>query len=442
MSAKAVAHERRLDPRDLAVEVLLKLETSRAPLQAALHAAISRARLKAADAALGTELCYGVLRRELRVRWLLGRFFKAPHRLPPRMCRILCTAIYALVFLDGVPAYATVDWAVEAVKVGHGTALARVANGGLRALCREGRAPKEYEYYTRHVKDPREADALFHSLPMWILDLWEDAYGARTAALLAAKSSSRPAFGIRINTSLTGHETMRVRLEEIGAVRLGDANFAFAAGMPAHENERRFIARCIAEGKLSRQGPGSQAALEALEPATWPEPIWDACAGQGSKTCALLERGKKLPVASDIHMPRLRRITGECSRLHLRRPHLVCASILHPPMRLTPASILLDVPCSGLGVLASRPDIRRHRRRETMGAFIEQQKRMLDSAYALLPTGGRLAYITCTCNPAENEEQIRGVLTRHPNAQCLREWSSSPEHPLLEGMYAALLVKH
>jgi 16S rRNA (cytosine967-C5)-methyltransferase len=443
MRTKTVTRERRdgLDSRDLAVETLLRLETSRAPLQAVLHAVLSRARPGARDASLCAELCYGVVRREIRVRWLLRRFFKDPGRLPPRMRCLLCTAIYALIFLDAVPAYATVDWAVETVKKRHGTALARVANGGLRSLCREGGALKEYDYYSRHAKDSREADALFHSLPPWICGLWEKAYGSRTAGLLMVKSSSRPASGIRVNMSRADQTAVVARLTELGAVRLGSANFAFPAGMPAHENERSFIARCIAEGKISRQGPGSQAALEALEPAAWPEPIWDACAGQGSKTCALLERGKKLLAASDVHMPRLRRITGECARLRIDPPHVVCASILRPPLRKKPATILLDVPCSGLGTLASRPDIRRRRTREETEAFIEKQRNMLDAAYALLPTGGNLAYITCTCNPAENENQIESLLARRPGAQCLLEWSSPPDNLLLEGMYAALLRK-
>ncbi|MCL2123097.1 MAG: 16S rRNA methyltransferase [Desulfovibrionaceae bacterium] len=432
---------RRQDARDLAVRVLQRLEGSRSPAQAVLNRILARAACDPADAALCTDIYYGALRMEIRLRWLLARFLKMPEKLPPRMRCVLLVAVYALVFLEGMPEHAVVDWAVESVKRKHGQTLARVANGCLRAVCREGAAPRDYGYYHAAGQDEQARQALYHSLPQWIVRLWHDGYGPDKAALFMAKSSARPAAGLRVNRLRPGWEDLARRLEKAGAQRLAPACFAVAPEMRAQMEEQCSLACLLAEGRLSRQGAASQLALHALRPEIWPDPLWDACAGQGGKSCALLELGKDVRMAGDTHPPRLRRIPGECRRLRLPAPLVVQASVLHPPLGFTPGTIMLDVPCSGLGVLAARPDIRRHRKAEDIQALIRLQAAMLEVAYAELASGGHIVYITCTQNPAENEEQIRAFLYRHPTAVIAQEWNSAAENMLLEGMYAALLVK-
>ncbi|MDR2695794.1 MAG: 16S rRNA methyltransferase [Deltaproteobacteria bacterium] len=431
----------RQDARDLAVLVLQRLEGAHAPIQAVLHTSLSRAACDPADAALCAELCYGVLRMEIRLHWLLARFLKAPEKLPPRMRRILLVALYALLFLDGMPEHAVVDWAVARVKRGHGQALARVANGCLRALCREGAAPRDYAYYRGGGLDEEARLALYHSLPLWIVRLWREGYGTDTAALLMAKSSSRPAAGFRVNRRRAGWEEVAQQIGEAGAQRLSEACIAAAPELRARLEERCQITSLLAAGRLSRQGAASQLALQALQPETWPDPLWDACAGQGTKSSALLELGKDVCMVSDTHLPRLWRIAGECRRLGLPLPLVVRASALRPPLRFKPGSIVLDAPCSGLGVLAARPDIRSKRKAQHVQGLLQIQSAMLEAAYAELSCGGHIAYLTCTQNPAENEEQVRAFLGRHPGAVLAREWNSPAENRLLEGMYAALLVK-
>jgi len=394
-----------------------------------------------ADAVLCAELSYGVLRMEIRLHWLLARFLKSPDKLPPRMRRILLVALYSLLFLDGMAEYAVVDWAVDSVKRSHGQALARVANGCLRALCREGASLRDYNYYHAAGQDEQAQQALFHSLPPWIVQLWHDGYGPDKAALLMAKSSARPAAGFRVNRQRPSWEEVARQLGDAGAQRLSPTCFAVAADLRAQLEEQCSPAALLTEGMLTRQGAASQLALEVLQPETWPDPIWDACAGQGGKSCALLEHGKDVRMSSDTHLPRLRRISGECRRLGLSQPLLVRASALHPPLRFKPGTIVLDVPCSGLGVLAARPDIRRHQQPQQVRELIWVQAAMLESAYAELASGGHLVYITCTQDPAENEEQIRAFLDRHPKTRLAGEWNSPAGDTLLEGMYAALLVK-
>ena len=431
----------RQDARDMAVRVLQRLEGAVAPVQTVLNQVLSRAACEPADAALCSELCYGALRMEIRLRWLLARFLKAPKKLPPRMRCILLVAMYALVFLEGMPVYAVVDWAVENVKRTHGQTLSRVANGCLRAVCREGADPRDYAYYHAAAPDEQARQALYHSLPLWIVRLWHDGYGPDKAALLMAKSSARPAAGLRVNRLRPNWEDLAKQLETSGARRFAPACFSVMPELRAQMEDQCFLASLLAEGRLSRQGAASQLALHVLRPEIWPDPLWDACAGQGTKSCALLELGKDVRMAGDTHLQRLRRIHAECLRLRLPTPLVVQASALYPPLAFTPGTIVVDAPCSGLGVLAARPDIRRHRKADDVQPLIRLQAAMLETAYAELAVGGHIAYIACTQNPAENEEQIRAFLRRHPAAVLAQEWNSPVENALLEGMYAALLVK-
>ena len=428
------------DPRDVAVSVLGALERTHMPVQAVLDAELKRAELTGPDAALCAEFCYGVLRSEIRLRFVAERFFKDFTALPTHMRHILFTAVYALLFSDALPEYAVVDRAVEAVKRDYGGVLARVANGGLRALCREGDAPRRPDYYRQELADVFAASMVYYSLPSWLGEFWSRAYGPETALRLAAKSAARPPAGLRLNLRRAFCEQTAMLLEKAGARRFGPSGFLFE-GERSRAAAQISLPNLLAEGLLSRQGPGSQAALAALSPENWPEPIWDACAGQGSKTCALLEQKKALVAASDIRLSRLHRCAEECRRLDLPAPLFVLASLFASPLRKRPGTILVDAPCSGLGVLASRPDIRRRRTPADIEDFIRIQENMLDAAYDFLPSGGKLAYITCTVNPDENERQISRLCSRRAGAVTEREWSTPLEEPFFEGMYAALVAK-
>jgi 16S rRNA (cytosine967-C5)-methyltransferase len=345
------------------------------------------------------------------------------------------------VFLDKMPEHAVVDWAVANIKRKHGNTLASVANACLRALCREGDALRKYDYYQAAHLDEQARQALYYSLPLWIVKLWHAGYGPDTAALFMARSAARPAAGLRVNRLRPDWANLAQQLATAGAQRVASACFAVAPEQRAQLERRCALADMLAAGRISRQGAASQLALLALRPETWPDPLWDACAGQGGKSCALLELGKDVRMAADTHLPRLRRIRDECARLGLLAPCVVQASVMHPPMAFKPGTIVLDVPCSSLGVLAARPDIRRHRTAEHVQSLIRRQAAMLEAAYAELPVGGHIAYMTCTQNPAENEAQIRALLDRNPAGVLMQEWNAPAESMLLEGMYAALLMK-
>lgn len=370
------------------------------------HAGISRQ-----DAALATELVYGYLRSEIRISWLLRRFLTAPDKLPPEALLTLGVAAHEIVHLDRIPDYAAVDWAVTHISQRFGPGLGKLANAVLRNVARLGDAARNADLYREGTSDPREFLSVRHAAPRWLVDLWCDAYGMDRAADLLAASAQAPTPAVRVNAARPGWQTLRDTLiTDHGGSACGHAGVVFpVGGFPAE------VAELERQGLLSRQGAASQDVLDALRPGTWEGPVWDACCGRGGKALALVERGVDVRLCSDPNAGRLRGMRADAARLGLALPAIVRASATQPPCAAGHAgafrTILIDAPCSGLGTLSRRPDIKLRRTAADLDALTALQGRILDAALAALPPGGRLVYITCTLNPAENEAQIDRLLS-------------------------------
>ena len=174
------------------------------------------------------------------------------------------------------------------------------------------------------------------------------------------------------------------------------------------------------------------AVLADLDSPSWREPIWDCCAGRGGKTTALLEQGHRGIWASDVSLRRLRGLRGELGRLRLPAVPVFRADATNPPLGEKPRTILIDAPCTGLGVLSRRPDAKWKRGPRDVVDLAAVQRRILEACAALLPSGGRLVYLTCTATRAENDDQaawleaLRSDLVR-THQVGLRTDGTSPE---------------
>lgn len=398
---------------------------------------------------LCSELVYGCLRAEIRIAYLLGRVLPKPERLPLPMRHILELAVYALLFQERVPDHAAVHNAVEQAERLFGRSLARVANGALRSIQRLGAATDTPEFYVvdkkNAVADAWDGLCRYYSLPRWLGDLWHEAYGPEVALNLMRRSFARPWSGVRVNARHEAAEELRAGLLHSAENGCGEAvgrwGVAFAPGeLPAHVLGRS-LDRWRKSGALSLQSAGSQLAVQALELDRWKAPVWDACAGFGGKSAALLEQGIEVTLCTDRSWSRLRHLPDLCRELRLPRPAVCLADACAPPLTGWNGHILLDAPCSGLGVLARRPDIRKGSRRTPadLRQLAALQDRMLLTLSALLQQGRELAYITCTLNPTENESAVGRLLAARPELALVRQWQTPHEHSWLEGMYGAVL---
>jgi 16S rRNA (cytosine967-C5)-methyltransferase len=432
------------DPRAAALSAISRVLAGEADAQAALDAVLRSPDMVPSDKGLCTELVYGQLRAQQRLEWFSGRFLRKAEKLPWEMRLCIDQALYSLAFLR-IPHRAAVHWAVEHVRNRFGQGLGKVTNGALRSMQRELAAFGDRAFYERECGSGEEALACWYSMPLWIVRLWQSAYGEDKALALLEASAAGPPQGLRLNRDRANWQTLR---DTLLREHPRDATPVGPAGVIISHSLKNYAGQLIAAGRASGQSGASYAALEHFRPSEWPQPIWDCCAGRGGKTLALLEQGIAVALASDPSAHRLRALPGEYARLGLTTPPcpaVLVGSATDDPRSFTPlpgespesnagaapegasersdsalptcfGTIVVDAPCSGLGTLGRRPEIRYRRSEADCAQLAQTQRSILDAAWERLLPGGRLIYITCTANPAENEDQTAAFLARHPDA--------------------------
>ncbi len=428
------------DPRAAALLALSEVLQRGVDSQAALDAVLSSPRMVPVDKRLCTELVYGVLRRYSRLEFFCLRFLHKPDKLPDEMRLALLCALYEGAFLR-TPKRAVVHRTVEHLHHRFGQGLAGVANAVLRNMfhsLNDFHNPPAAFFPTAE-----EHAAFLLSAPKWLVRFWNEAYGREAARMYLKASAGAPPAGLRLNRSRPDWEGTRALFLEgdPAPLAVGSCSLAFTGPLPPTTRE------ILRTGAAARQSAAALEAIETVLPDPVPAPIWDCCAGRGGKTMALLERGIAVALASDPSASRLHGLADDHAFLAPAAPlpHLVQGPAQEVfPDRAAPLAadtrfglILADVPCSGLGTLARRPEIRLRRTPEDFPNLLRKQREILDAAAARLAPSGRLLYLTCTLNPAENQGQVVDFLSRHPKAHLESEFATPPDSPLAEFFYAA-----
>lgn len=395
-----------------------------------------------------TDIVYGYLRAKARIDFILAKVLKNPGKLPKFMPLMLGIGIYCMIFQDKIPDYAVVDGIVRETGKKYGKKLAAVANGVLRSVQRLGQNLVEPAWYeTKDTQDDNAAgDSIFYSIPPYIEKLWKTSYGDETAHKLMSRSFERPWKGLRVNFTHPMAPSFYDSLKNLGGtgiVEICRGAFAMAPGFRLPNFMEHDFAWWHARGLFSWQAAGSMLVLDKLGIFDWEEPLWDCCAGVGGKTAALMERGINVELASDTSLKRLKNLAVQCARLDIPAPPTALIDAAHPPVKCWRGNILVDVPCSGLGVLARRPDIKNFAGdwRKALKTLATVQSDILAAMGSILHENGRLAYITCTISPPENEDMVENFLKKEQGFELLSSWHTPFEHPWLEGMFGAVIRK-
>lgn len=405
-------------------------------VQAALDEVLRNCNLIPADAALASELTYGSLRLGLRIDYLLSKFLRKPAKSPLLLRRILRLAAYELLHLDKAPAYASVHWAVEAVKRGVGKGLAGVANAVLRRVAELAEAGVDPEIYRDDGCGEARYLSRLYACPEWIVELWIKDYGPETARRLLAEQAAAPALGVGLTPGRSETEDLAEKLaSQPGLLARQGFGFALPAGAAPE-----FLATAD-PAAWRRQSFAARQALLFLDPVAWPGPVWDACAGQGGKTRLLLEAGAGPVLATDVHRGRLARLRDFLADSGANAMAVAATALHPPPLRSAPGAVLLDAPCSGLGVLSRRPDIKWKRRPQDLGPLSKLQASMLENGLNALKPGGVLAYLTCTICRRENEDAVEAILRRRRDVRETMRFFTDPEAPFGERFFASLLQR-
>jgi 16S rRNA (cytosine967-C5)-methyltransferase len=374
-----------------------------------LETLVDRAGLDARDRGLATELTLGTLRWRRRLDWALARASRRPlDELAPWVRALLRLTAYQLAFLDRIPPWAAVHEAVELAKGRRSAGAAAFVNGVLRALAGQSRpwpVPK--------AADPVEALALRASHPTWLVRRWWARYGPTEAEALAL---TMPPVVVRANTLRRPVAAVATALRRAG-VRAEPTRFAPEGLSLERVGDLRRLAP-LREGSATVQDEAAILVGHALGPRPG-ETVADVCAAPGTKTthlAALMENRGRI-VAADPQPGRLDLLRAACARLGaaIVEPRLADAQALAGDLGPTCDGVLVDAPCSNLGVLRRNPDAKWRRQPDDFGTLVPTQATILEAAARLVRPGGILVYATCSLEPEENEAVVAGLRARRPD---------------------------
>jgi 16S rRNA (cytosine967-C5)-methyltransferase len=412
---EAARSARNLSPRDVARRVLDRVATGGAWATPTLDGELARAGLDDRDRRLASELVYGVLRHRARIDRALAAHAKLD-RTPPKVLTALRVAAYQLLFLDRIPAYAAVDDAVAAARDAGGQKLAGFVNAVLRKLGakREPALPAA----------GRERIEVECSLPRWIVDelataLGPEASDAELAERAAAFAQQAPIVA-RVNTRRTTRDALSAQLADAGVTAtpvasvpsalvlegLGDParSATFLAGLwTVQDSGAQLVGHVAAHVLAERDG------ARALR-------VLDACAGVGGKATHLAELTDDAAVidAADLNKTKLDLLAQTAQRLGVTsiRRHACDLTDRNAPLADGYDLIVLDAPCSGLGVLRRHPDAKWRLQPSDVPRLAELQRQLLDALVPRLAPGGTLVYSVCTFTRAEGPEQVAALVAR------------------------------
>jgi 16S rRNA (cytosine967-C5)-methyltransferase len=372
----------------------------------ALHGEAARLQLAARDRALATRLAYGVVQRRATLDHVIETLAGRPvSKLEPAVVAALRLGVFQLAFLDRVPAHAAVGESVELAKASSRRG-ATLVNAVLRRAAREARALVEA------LPDAAPAEAaLRHSHPLWIAELWFDALGPDAARALMAAGNEPAEAALRANTLRISPAELRGRLPVAShpADRLPE-------GLVVDAPFDAFSSPLWEQGLFMPQSRAAMAVARALAPGPG-DTVLDLCAAPGGKTThlAALAHDEGRIVAVEHHPGRADALRRTAARMGATSIEVRTADAAEPQERGAYDRVLVDPPCSDLGTLASRPDVRWRKDPEMVVALAAAQAKILDAGAQALRSGGVLVYSTCTISPAENEHQIDAFLDRHPD---------------------------
>lgn len=403
------------DVRKMALDVLNSLDLRRSTLDHALDAVAAKNPLfSRRERAFLNMLVYGVLRWRNRLDWIIA-FFSTTRKdkIDPSILNILRLGVFQIIYLDRIPVSAAVNTSVEIAKQCAGPWVVRYVNALLRHVVRSYlKVP-----FPDPSQDPAGAVSVDKSLPEWLTRRWLDRFGLpETESLCDAINAIAP-LTIRTNTLKTTRKTLMASLQK-DVEKIECTAYAPEGLNCINPIKPVYELKPFLDGWFQVQDEAAQLISLVLNPQPG-ETILDACAGRGGKTghLAQLMKNRGRIVAMDDHPDRLRQLEMEMRRLGIDIVSPFRHDLNHPLDKRFQGvfdRVLLDAPCSGLGVLRRNPDTKWSMSPSRFEHYREKQKRFLHTLSSALKPSGTLVYSVCSIEPEENEEVVKDFLNQHP----------------------------
>ena len=378
------------------------------------------------DRALIQALVYGVLRWRKRLDYLISHFSSTRFdKINPVILNILRLALFQIIYLDRIPNSAAVNTAVELAKSSSAPWVAGYVNALLRKAAREYPAVSFPDLKQNAVA----AMAVRKSFPKWIIRRWVKRYGSDNTALLCDSLNTIPPITVRTNTLKTSRaqlaEALNSQADLIKPTGYAPDGITFISPATSIPEIDAFKA-----GWFQVQDEAAQLVSLLLDPQP-ADTVLDACAGLGGKTghIAQLMKNEGVLVALDVSQSKLSRLNTDMQRQGITilstRSHNLEQKL---PRNSLPGfdRILLDAPCSGLGVIRRNPDIKWRSSKRNLTKFKTRQLRLLENLSCLLKPSGILVYAVCSPEPEENEAVVNEFLKNHDKFAISKEFGQLP----------------
>ena len=418
--------------RKVAIDALLKVNNDLAYSNITLNNILKNTNLSADDRAFATAIFYGVLDRRITLDYVLNSLIKTSlNKVDDFTKEVLRVGLYQIMFMDKVPDSAAVNEAVKIIKASKKRHNSGFVNAVLRSAIRSDKL----------LPDGNSASDLSvrYSCPEWIIESFIKDYSLDTAVSLLEETVKPTPTYFRVNTLKITTDKLLSELENIGvsAKRTDEADAIEILSGFAIENNKLYK-----DGLFHVQDLSSQRCARLLG-AKKGERVLDICAAPGGKsfTTALLMENIGEIVSCDLYEKRTNLISGGAKRLGINiiKPHTADATIFSEKLGKFDA-VLCDVPCSGLGIIRRKPDIK-YKSVTSFSELESIQSAILENAVKYLKENGRIVYSTCTLRKKENERQVEAFLNRHPEFKLEFMHTYMPHIDGTDGFFTALLLK-
>lgn len=431
----------KVNGRKIAVQIVHQINEEGAYANLALDKALLACPgLEQRDKGLITEIVYGSIKYRGRLDYVLNQYAQIKvNKMDPWVRNILRTALYQILFLDKIPVSAAVDQAVELAKELANSGSAKFVNGVLRNIERN----REQLCYPNRGKQPVQYLTVWYSFPQWLIERLVKQYGIQATEKLCNYFNEAAPLWIRTNTLKISREELQQRLLDNGIEAV--VSQRASEGLRLERGVQLHKLPLFQEGYFTVQDESSMLVAQMAQPQQH-QRVLDVCSAPGGKTthlAQLMENTGEI-YACDIHQHRLGLIEENCRRLAVSN----VTTILQDGLRLherweaeTFDLVLVDAPCSGLGVLGRRPDARWSKRAGDIPQLAAIQAELLQEAARVVKKGGTLVYSTCTITPEENQQQIAAFLAVHGDFQLEQEQQYLPFIDEMDGFYLAKMKR-
>ena len=399
--------------RRTAWEVLQQLERQKTFLDAILDRALNKSALSSRDRSLATELVYGVVRHQARLDWVIRLHLRSPkQKIPSRLQSLLRLGAYQLLYLDRIPSSAAVNESVELAKSRAGSKIGDFVNAVLRAIAKDSHDPVRLF----PIADPIERVAISESHPAWLVRRWAERFGLERTMLLCRADNEIPPVTLRVNRLKTVREKLTESL--LGAGLKVESGRIVQDALLLQTAASLRETQAYHDGWFYVQDEAAQLVSYAVDPQPG-EMILDACAAPGGKTSHMAElmRNRGEILALDVSEERLIPLKENAERLGISIIIPRRMDVSEPLIDIVNARfdrILVDTPCSGLGVLRRHPEGKWQKQEETVATYRRLQLKILEHVAPLLKKGGVLVYSTCSTEAEENETVVDVFLKEYP----------------------------